>query len=66
MISQNWAKSSRSQAQQACVEARGVRGPADTRAVEVRDTKDRDGGTLGFCSADWTAFVGALKAGSIA
>ncbi|MBU2667375.1 DUF397 domain-containing protein [Actinoplanes bogorensis] len=31
--------------------------------VPVRDTKDRDGGTLTFTPAEWTAFVEAVKAG---
>jgi len=29
--------------------------------VAVRDTKDRDGGTLEFSPGAWQAFTGALK-----
>lgn len=39
-----------------CVEAAHVPG-----AVLVRDTKDRDGGTLAFTADAWSAFVAALK-----
>jgi hypothetical protein len=31
-------------------------------AVVVRDTKDRDGGTLAFTPSGWSVFVGAVKA----
>jgi hypothetical protein len=31
--------------------------------VAVRDTKDRDGGTLLFTPAEWAAFVGGVKDG---
>ena len=30
-------------------------------AVLVRDTKDRDGGTLTFGPAAWSAFVGSVQ-----
>jgi hypothetical protein len=37
---------------------------ADTaRAVVVRDTKDRDGGTLAFTADAWRAFAMGLKRG---
>ena len=39
-----------------CVEV----GDAD-RAILVRDTKDRDGGTLTFQAATWQSFTNALK-----
>jgi len=32
--------------------------------VLVRDTKDRDGGTLAFGPAAWTGFVASTKAGA--
>jgi hypothetical protein len=32
-------------------------------AVFVRDTTNRDGGTLGFSAAAWAAFLGAVKRG---
>ncbi|MGW4466971.1 DUF397 domain-containing protein [Micromonospora sp. NPDC004704] len=53
-----WRKSSRSNgAGGECVEvADNVSGH-----VLVRDTKDRDGGTLAFGPAAWSAFVGFAK-----
>jgi hypothetical protein len=39
-----------------CVEVAG-----GGRLVVVRDTKDRDGGTLKFSPGAWQAFTGALK-----
>lgn len=39
-----------------CVEV----GDAD-RAILVRDTKDRDGGTLAFPAAAWRSFANSLK-----
>ncbi|MCD7438955.1 DUF397 domain-containing protein [Streptomyces lincolnensis] len=30
----------------------------DPRRIMVRDTKDRDGGTLAFPPSSWTPFVG--------
>ncbi|WP_344268841.1 DUF397 domain-containing protein [Actinomadura napierensis] len=54
-----WRKSSRSNAaQDACVEVGG-----GDRVVGVRDTKDRDGGTLVFGSANWREFADQVKAG---
>lgn len=34
-----------------------------TDVVAVRDTKDRDGGTLAFTRAEWAAFVAGVKDG---
>ncbi len=31
--------------------------------VAVRDTKDREGGTLGFTADDWRAFIAGVKVG---
>jgi Domain of unknown function (DUF397) len=54
-----WRKSSRSNAaQDACVEVGG-----GDRVIGVRDTEDRDGGTLVFGSAEWRAFAAQVKAG---
>jgi hypothetical protein len=39
-----------------CVEAGHVSG-----AVVVRDTKDRNAGTLAFSADAWSAFVASLK-----
>ncbi|GAB3559302.1 hypothetical protein J2S53_002551 [Actinopolyspora lacussalsi] len=52
-----WRKSSRSSGNGgACVE---VGFTPDT--IGVRDTKDRDGGTLAVNSTAWTSFVDAIK-----
>jgi len=55
-----WRKSTRSGGNGNCVEV------ADNLAgiVAVRDTKDREGGTLIFTSAGWFAFVQAVKSGA--
>ncbi|MDG4831375.1 DUF397 domain-containing protein [Solwaraspora sp. WMMD1047] len=53
-----WRKSRRSSSNGgACVEV------ADNMpgAVLVRDTKDRDGGTLTFGPAAWSSFVASVK-----
>ncbi|MET8046559.1 DUF397 domain-containing protein [Streptosporangium sp. NPDC005286] len=52
-----WRKSSLS-GQGSCVE---VAFTDDT--VAVRDTKNRDGGTLTFHRDNWTAFIGGIKNG---
>jgi Domain of unknown function (DUF397) len=56
-IDLRWRKSSYSANGGAdCVEAGHVSG-----AVLVRDTRDRDGGTLAFTADAWSAFVTSLK-----
>ncbi|MEV4179991.1 DUF397 domain-containing protein [Streptosporangium canum] len=55
-----WRKSSLSGSGASCVEVAFVN---DT--VAVRDTKDREGGTLVFPRDEWTAFVGAIKRGGL-
>lgn len=34
---------------------------ASAESVAVRDTKDRDGGTLSFSAEAWRAFLGTLR-----
>ncbi|PKW14119.1 DUF397 domain-containing protein [Saccharopolyspora spinosa] len=53
----HWRKSTRSASQSNCVEV-----GAGTDVVGVRDTKDRDGGTLAFQSQAWASFLAAVKA----
>ncbi|PKW13204.1 DUF397 domain-containing protein [Saccharopolyspora spinosa] len=53
-----WRKSRRSASNAHCVEVAVM-----TRAVGVRDTKDRDGGMLLFTPEQWTSFTARLKQG---
>lgn len=53
-----WRKSSRSSGSGNCVEL----SIAATNTA-VRDTKDRDGGTLSFSAKAFAAFLSATKAG---
>lgn len=53
-----WRTSSRSQNTSACVEVGEVAGGA-----AVRDTKDRAAGHFTATSAQWSAFLAALKHG---
>jgi hypothetical protein len=56
MNEQAWRTSSYTGSQGNCVEV----GDAD-RAILVRDTKDRNGGTLTFTAAAWQSFANSLK-----
>ncbi len=56
MNEQTWRTSSYTASQGNCVEV----GDAD-RAILVRDTKDRNGGTLTFPAATWQSFTNSLK-----
>ncbi|MFD4657459.1 DUF397 domain-containing protein [Kitasatospora sp. NPDC058444] len=56
-----WFKSTRSNAQSACVEVAFL----DAGVVPVRDSKDPGGPALVFQAAAWSAFLTALKAGEI-
>jgi hypothetical protein len=60
MLGSDWAKSSYSFANGNCVEARA----SEDGGAQVRDTKDRDGGTLSFTGPEWEAFIAAAKAGA--
>jgi hypothetical protein len=51
----NWRKASYSNGSGDCVEVADM-----ARAVLVRDTTDRDGGTLFFTAEVWRAFLGTL------
>ena len=56
--SKTWVKSSYSGSENACVEL------AQTSAVAaIRDTKDRDGGTLAVPVSAFAAFLTVVKAG---
>lgn len=54
-----WRKSSYSHDEDACVEV-----SLTAERALVRDTKDRDGGTLTVSSTTWAAFVAAIRQGS--
>jgi hypothetical protein len=51
-----WRKSSYAATGGQCVETASGSG-----VVLVRDTTDRDGGTLGFTAEAWAAFLGTLR-----
>ncbi|MGW1681681.1 DUF397 domain-containing protein [Saccharopolyspora sp. NPDC002376] len=59
MNNMNWRKSSRSGSGASnCVEL-----AIGESATYIRDTKDRDGGTLRVQQPAWAGFLGGLKAG---
>jgi hypothetical protein len=53
-----WQKSSYSGEETSCVEV------AFDGVTRIRDTKDRDGGTLTFSTRSWSALIGGLSAGT--
>ncbi|WP_436522482.1 DUF397 domain-containing protein [Actinoplanes sp. HUAS TT8] len=57
-LGNNWKKSTRSNGSDNCVEARTYQGE-----VQVRDTKDRTGGTLSFSPEAWADFLSGIRAG---
>jgi hypothetical protein len=55
MDGMNWRKASYSGNGEACVEV------ATADAVLIRDTTDRQGGTLVFTAEAWNAFMAGIK-----
>lgn len=53
---QAWRKSSRSNAQSACVELR-----VGATRIDIRDTKNRSGGTITIGAAPFRAFLSGCK-----
>lgn len=58
MTQRDWYKSARSGSNGQCVEVRMT-----TDSVDIRDTKNRAGGTLSVSPDEWTTFVDAVKRG---
>lgn len=57
MLKDQWFKSSFSSGNtDNCIEAY-----FDGETVSIRDTKDRDGGTLAFTHKEWAAFVAGVR-----
>ncbi|KAA2255469.1 DUF397 domain-containing protein [Solihabitans fulvus] len=53
-----WRKSSRSSNQTTCVEL-----SVSVELTSIRDTKNRNGGTLAFADMPYQVFLNAIKAG---
>lgn len=62
MATLRWYKSTRSNGSGACVE---VAHRESDSATYVRDTKDREGPTLGVSAASWRSFVSLVRSGSL-
>ncbi|MFJ6620121.1 DUF397 domain-containing protein [Kitasatospora sp. NPDC091335] len=56
-----WFKSSRSNAQSACVEVAFL----NNGIIPVRDSKDPEGPALAFPTDAWASFVTAIKTGEL-
>ncbi len=59
MLSRDWRTSTRSGTNGQCVEVR----LGDEGGVQVRDTKNREGGMLTVSPAAWQSLTDAIKAG---
>lgn len=57
MLTDTWTKSSKSEGGN-CVEAK------TDGTVDVRDSKDPEGGKLGFARSDWESFLVRVKDGA--
>jgi Domain of unknown function (DUF397) len=57
-LDEKWRTSTRSGTNGDCVEVRKV-----GAQIEVRDTKDRAGGTQCYTESEWLAFVASVKDG---
>jgi hypothetical protein len=55
-----WRKSSRSGAQNSCVELADL-----SDAIAVRDSKNPDGAKLAFTRREWDAFAARVKSGRL-
>lgn len=55
-VTSAWRKSSYSDTNGNCVETASGNG-----VIQVRDTRDRDGGTLAFTAEAWEEFVRSLR-----
>jgi hypothetical protein len=53
---EDWRKATRSNGSGACVETASGAG-----TVAIRDTTNRDGGTLAFSAEAWQTFVNGIK-----
>lgn len=58
LLTDKWAKSTRSFANSNCLEARQDAGGT----VQVRDTKDRTGPVLRFSAQEWREFLAEVRA----
>ncbi|AUS79576.1 DUF397 domain-containing protein [Actinoalloteichus sp. AHMU CJ021] len=59
----SWRTSSRSNDNGQCVEIGRSREASGTEVAGIRDTKNRDGGTLRLDNATLTTFLNAVKVG---
>jgi hypothetical protein len=58
LLDRNWRKSTYSSTNGSCVEVRRL-----PDAIEVRDTKDRNGPVLSFSAESWQEFVNSVHNG---